>query len=223
VEGFLIVHGTQDRPPPIFVGDHIALDFLNTNAEQIEWLSNGVDLVNWLERVRAIGPDVAALFRADDNTFGALDAVAEQARSLREWWRDFVHRHRERPLSARALRELEPLNRLLARDQSYRLIEISKDRGGDGISGPRPLRRRQERRWTNPEQLLLAIAEPISDLVCEEDFRLVRLCEGRGCTLMFYDRTKTHNRRWCSMAVCGNRTKAAVRRDRLRQDEAKPK
>ncbi|MGO9268383.1 MAG: CGNR zinc finger domain-containing protein [Candidatus Binataceae bacterium] len=28
---------------------------------------------------------------------------------------------------------------------------------------------------------------------------------------MFLDRTKAHARRWCSMAVCGNRAKAAHR------------
>ena len=32
--------------------------------------------------------------------------------------------------------------------------------------------------------------------------------------LMFYDRTKSHKRRWCSMALCGNRHKVAEFRKR---------
>jgi hypothetical protein len=43
---------SQDRPPPIIVGDSAALDFLNTvaapRATQIEWLGNGFDLLDWL-------------------------------------------------------------------------------------------------------------------------------------------------------------------------------
>ena len=35
--------------------------------------------------------------------------------------------------------------------------------------------------------------------------------------LMFYDRSKSHARRWCSMAVCGNRAKATAHRVRDRR------
>jgi predicted RNA-binding Zn ribbon-like protein len=41
-------------------------------------------------------------------------------------------------------------------------------------------------------------------------FTLVRKCEGTTCTLWFLDVSKAHARRWCSMAVCGNRAKAAL-------------
>src|SRR5689334_5602022 len=79
------------RPAPLFVGDHRAMDFLNTVAtpagKPVDWLTDGVDLVDWLERAGAIDPAVAATFRsagdAADRT--ALDAVAGQARSLRDW------------------------------------------------------------------------------------------------------------------------------------------
>ncbi len=64
---------------------------------------------------------------------------------------------------------------------------------------------RRIRRWESPDELLLPIAEAAADLVCSADFRLIRACEGHACTLLFLDRTKAHGRRWCSMAVCGNR------------------
>ena len=52
-----------------------------------------------------------------------LDAVAAQARELREWFRAFVRDHAGQPLQSTALVELGTINRLLARDSSYRQIE----------------------------------------------------------------------------------------------------
>jgi len=79
------------------------------------------------------------------------------------------------------------------------------------------LRWQARRGWHGPEVLLLPIAEAMGDLVCQKDFGLVRRCEGLGCTLWFLDVSKGHARRWCSMAVCGNRAKAATHRARARQ------
>ena len=56
---------------------------------------------------------------------GELDEVADQARSLREWFRGFVGRHKGRPLTAEALAELAPLNHLLARDETFGRIILS--------------------------------------------------------------------------------------------------
>jgi len=64
---------------------------------------------------------------------------------------------------------------------------------------------------------LQPIAEAIGDLICNADFRLIRTCGAPTCTLMFYDRTKGHARRWCSMSICGNRAKAAAHRARVRK------
>ena len=44
---------------------------------------------------------------------GELDKVADQARALREWFRGFVRKYMGRPLTPKALNELDPLNRLL--------------------------------------------------------------------------------------------------------------
>ena len=117
---------------------------------------------------------------------------------------------RGRELEADALAELAPLNQLLAEDDGY-LQVAAADGGSLTATG---LVQHRLRRWTQPEQLLQPIAEAIADLVCHADFRLVRACEGSACTLVFLDRTKAHARRWCSMAVCGNRAKVAAHRAR---------
>ena len=60
----------------------------------------------------------------------------------------------------------------------------------------------------------LYIARAMAELVCDHDFTQVKACEGPTCTLLFVDRTRGHARRWCSMAVCGNRAKQAAHRTR---------
>jgi len=212
------------RPAPFFVADDVALDFLNTVAApwdgQIEWLGNGADLLAWLEQAHAMPAEVAARFRTRTKE---LDRVATQARELRDWFRVFVGDHAGAPLKGGALRQLEPINRLLERDDAYRQIELAPpgERGLGGDNQHRTLRLQSHRRWRNPEALLLPIAESIADLVCEKDFALVRKCEGAGCTLWFLDVSKGHGRRWCSMALCGNRAKAAAHRARSRNTSAK--
>ena len=62
--------------------------------------------------------------------------------------------------------------------------------------------------------LLGPVAEAAAQLLADGDFALVRQCEHPDCILWFYDRTKSHRRRWCSMAQCGNRYKAAQFRKR---------
>ena len=209
------------RPEPFFIADDLALDFLNSVAtpwdREIEWLANGDDFVAWLEQANAVPADVSAHFRADTAP-RALDAIASQARELREWFRGFVRDHAGKPLERRALRELAPLNQLLESNQTYRQIEIARP-GDAGVKdgAGRALRWQARRRWNAPKALLLPIAEAMGDLVCQKDFRLVRECEGPNCTLWFLDISKSHARRWCSMFVCGNRAKAAAHRARARQ------
>ena len=66
--------------------------------------------------------------------------------------------------------------------------------------------------WTKPESVLGLIAETGLKLVCDCDLSLIRKCENPQCVLVFYDTTKNHQRRWCSMEACGNRHKAALHR-----------
>ena len=130
------------------------------------------------------------------------------AREFRNWLRGFVTRHMGKPLTTGAAKALGPLNELLAGDTSYPVVEAA--------GGEQALRLRRVRHWEGPNELLRPIAEAAADLVCSVDFRLIRACEGFPCTLVFLDRTKAHIRRWCSMAVCGNRAKAAAHRAKKR-------
>ena len=46
----------------------------------------------------------------------------------------------------------------------------------------------------------------------------VRRCAGGTCVLLFHDVSKAGRRRWCDMAICGNRAKAAAHLARSRSD-----
>jgi predicted RNA-binding Zn ribbon-like protein len=59
-------------------------------------------------------------------------------------------------------------------------------------------------------QLLGLLAESASNLLCTCELSLIKKCQNPGCVLFFYDTTKNHARRWCSMSVCGNRIKVAA-------------
>jgi predicted RNA-binding Zn ribbon-like protein len=61
---------------------------------------------------------------------------------------------------------------------------------------------------TDAKKITVPIAESFVDLLCYGNPDYLRKCENPQCILYFYDTTKNHKRRWCSMAVCGNRAKA---------------
>ena len=60
------------------------------------------------------------------------------------------------------------------------------------------------------------LARSAAEFFATADLSLVKACEGTGCVLLFYDTTKSHTRRWCSMAACGNREKVAAHYKRRR-------
>jgi predicted RNA-binding Zn ribbon-like protein len=208
-KGPIVQHGL----PALFIADSLGLDFLNSIAtpvdKTVDWLSDGDGLLRWLAQAELVPVDVLDELKARAMP-GELDRVADQARVLREWFRGFVRKHMGRPLTPRALRELAPLNRLLERDEMF--SRISGRRHGDVGR----LELLMTRRWRSPESLLLPIGEALAKFVCEENFVHVKACEGPGCTLLFADHTRRRARRWCSMAICGNRAKQAAHRERLR-------
>lgn len=206
------------RPDPFFLGGATALDFLNSVATPVdtpvEWIASGEDLLKWLDAASLVPKEVLGTMRRS-TVPGELDAVAAQARALREWFRKFVAEHRGRPLRQETVKELAPLNRILERDQAYG--QIARREPGQDPAMRSGLIWRPLRRWQTPDTLLLPIARSMAELLCNEDFSHVKGCERPACTLFFLDRTHGRARRWCSMALCGNRAKQAAYRKRERR------
>jgi predicted RNA-binding Zn ribbon-like protein len=203
----------MQKTAALFIAGDPALDFLNSVATPIdvpvEWLDDGEGLLSWLEQAQLVSVAVLRQVRTQSSP-GELNRVAEQARNLREWFRGFVEKHRGHPLARDDFKKLERLNRLLAQDDSFSQIAPAASKQGNAFE------LRAMRKWRSPEALLLPIAEAVARFVCSEDFTYIKECEGPSCTLFFTDQTRGRARRWCSMAICGNRAKQAAHRDRLR-------
>jgi predicted RNA-binding Zn ribbon-like protein len=203
----------DNHSPALFLGDAMALDFLNSVATPIdtpiEWIEDGAGLMRWLEQAGLVPRETLESMRAQSLP-GELDKIADQARNLREWFRSFVHARKGKPLTPDVLVELELLNRLLERDEGFNRVVARK------ADGETVLAFQQIRKWRSPEALLLPLGETLGRFVCTEDFSNVKACEGPACTLLFADHTRGHRRRWCSMALCGNRAKQAAHRQRLK-------
>jgi predicted RNA-binding Zn ribbon-like protein len=60
------------------------------------------------------------------------------------------------------------------------------------------------------EWLLAAIARSGAELIAGGANDGIKQCANPGCRILFYDDSRTRRRRWCSMALCGNRSKVAA-------------
>lgn len=175
---------TAPRPDgPWFIAENSALDFINTLAMsdkgQYDFWQSDEDVRNWLQQ---------AGINASAEKPGELLA---RARKLREIIRHLV----EDKKNGRSL-ALAPLNRYLAAAQSH--LQLATDERGE-VQIARVF----------PHDPLGAIAEQAAELLAHGQFAYIRQCEHPECTLWFMDKTKAHRRRWCSMALCGNRAKVA--------------
>lgn len=175
-------------------GDHPALDLLNTvmtlDGARVERWTSDADVLDWL---RATSGGAAALPARPPA--GLLDA----ARLLRERLRALVAARKDgRPVDVAAL------NALLARAPRRLVVraedgELSLGNAYDGAEA---------------DALLAPVVEAAARLLTEERLDLVKRCENAECTLWFLDKSKSHQRRWCSMGLCGNRHKVASFRKR---------
>jgi predicted RNA-binding Zn ribbon-like protein len=201
----------MQQTPAMFVAGDPALDFLNSVATPVdvpvEWLDDGEGLLSWLRQAQLVSAGALREVRSQSRP-DELDRVAEQARNLREWFRGFVQKQRGRPLTRDDFKKLERLNRLLERDESFSQIGPATSKEGNAFE------LRVMRKWRSPEVLLFPIAEALAHFVCSQDFTYIKACEGPTCTLFFADKTRSRARRWCSMAICGNRAKQAAHRQR---------
>jgi len=88
------------------------------------------------------------------------------------------------------LRITEGHDELIFEDSAWRIEFVAREGGLD---------------W-----LLAAIARSAAELVAEGAKAPLRICADPQCGLFFYDKSRTHRRRWCSMSACGNRSKVAT-------------
>jgi predicted RNA-binding Zn ribbon-like protein len=186
---------------PDAVGGHPALDLCNTRAgwgaaRQREYLTSPRALVIWCREAHLLDPEPAARLeeRAAADPDGA-DAVLRRVLALREALYPLaLGRHDPQAWSLLA-REAEEAR------AADRLVPLAP---GRVPTGGRALWQPADRPGLGPA--LSAVAAAAADLLTSPAGTSVAACPGERCGWVFTDPRR--RRRWCSMAVCGNRAKA---------------
>jgi predicted RNA-binding Zn ribbon-like protein len=63
---------------------------------------------------------------------------------------------------------------------------------------------------------LAALLAGVAQASAQGTWERLKACSAESCQWAFYDRSKNRSGRWCSMQVCGNRTKTRTYRSRRR-------
>ncbi len=66
------------------------------------------------------------------------------------------------------------------------------------------------------DDALARLADPLVKELTAGHPERIRICDNDTCRWVFYDTSRTGRRRWCDMATCGNRAKAARHRARAK-------
>ncbi|SFT96066.1 Conserved protein containing a Zn-ribbon-like motif, possibly RNA-binding [Kosakonia arachidis] len=180
--------------PPLFLADNLALDFINseygTGDNRHDCFDDARSVIDWLETTGLVLK----------GTVAPPELLAE-ARQLRDAARAVVHAAMK---SCEA--DLTVINRIFEKGRPETRLTWDQDTQRYRVD----VRSDTE----SPAGLLWPVADALIKLVTDDKFEYVRQCEGHNCILLFHDLSKSHRRRWCSMATCGNRMKVAAFRNR---------
>ena len=178
----------------LFIGGDAALDFLNTeivrDGEPADLLEDAAALERWLQEAGIGRVRVSA-------------SAFRDTKRLRAAVREIVG----------AIADGEPPRRA-----SLQLLDSELHRG----TGSLALQARDGKfsvafEPRDPDARYL-LARAAADFLSAADPSRIRRCGGTNCVLFFYDATKSATRRWCSMAGCGNRMKAALHYQRTKSN-----
>ena len=194
-----------------FVGGQLSLDFINTligaSDESVDFLREFSDLVSWLQQSGTLNGAQAKAALTSWGQRAEAKQVLDQARKLRSVLRETAERLSEGKTPGREA--LDEINRVLAQETGYNQLVRSAD--GYEFSF-QPVRR-------EAMHLLTPIARSAAELLGHSEPLRIRKCGNPVCSLYYYDTSKNRTRRWCSMAVCGNRMKAASFYERSRKKQ----
>jgi len=197
-------NAVEKNPDFFFVGNQSALDLANTliaaKGAPLELLPHLPAFCRWAVRAGLAQTNEIELMTRTWNRKQAEFFLVE-LKDYRARIKDVIAQIGHEKSVPRSF--LETTNRLLVSAGAFLRVEAR---------GTKAFVRTWPRDWSKPESVLGVVAETGLKLVCDCDLSRVRQCESPDCVLSFYDTTKNHKRRWCSMEVCGNRHKATVHR-----------
>ena len=185
---------------PFWVGNHPGLDLVNTLAvdaggEPLELVSDWDALLAWAEAAGLIDAALEQRCRA---------VPEQQGRSAVAWFRRLRTSLREVLESDDDPAAVKAFDTALAVVPVRLCYRLTQPRHMSPLEAAGPL-----------DELRLALALAAVD-AAQLDRSRVRRCGNHRCVLLYVDTTKNRSRRWCDMAVCGNRAKAHAHYQRLR-------
>jgi predicted RNA-binding Zn ribbon-like protein len=183
-------------PMPL-LGGRLSVDFVNAtppNAElSWEWL------IHFLESTSIVSAERGAqLLNLPQSDPQAAEALLLKARRLGSaLCKVFAAMLRKQRTAGEWI---EPVNEILRITEGHDELV-----GQDGVWKIEFVAREGGLDW-----LLAAVARSGAEIIAEGARARLRVCANPHCGLFFYDNSRTRRRRWCSMAVCGNRSKVAA-------------
>ncbi len=189
----------------LLIGKKLCVDFANTiraPAGGEDGLGSWERLVGFIEAVGIVqaaqGQQLRKLAAEDPQATSAALGTAMELRDASRRILETLAARQEIPPQC-----VEPVNKVLRWTEGH--DELVPE-GSDGKGWRLGFRAREQRL----EWLLTAIARSAADLIAEGLKAPVRKCAHPACLFYFYDVSRTGRRRWCSMDVCGNRSKVAA-------------
>jgi len=179
-----------DKRHFVFVGNNLAIDFVNTQiidrGEVIELLNDSQDLLNWANAAELSldkGNNKKQLFRESLELREALKQVFTAILDTRGIPSNALNMVNQHLLNHVIKQELKKVKGKFELRSIYKNLSI--------------------------ERLLGLIAFEAAELLQSNQLVKLKRCANPKCILLFVDTSKSGRRRWCSMEVCGNRSKAA--------------
>jgi predicted RNA-binding Zn ribbon-like protein len=183
----------------LFIGNQLALDFVNTrpvqNEEAVELLPDFKALMRWFHAADLLSNrETARIQEQWDDSRGRskIQAIWELREGLRK---EILAWEGNGTLQGSIMSKL---NRLLAEHPMLTRLKMT----GNELSKELYFEVKQ------PEDLFAPLAYRAARLFTELDRDRIRKCG--NCILHFHDTSKKGTRRWCSMQLCGNRLKVAA-------------
>ncbi len=180
-------------------GNDRCLDFLNTEMfegdQRIELLEDFTDLVDWLKVSGLVDAGMGKELLNDKKI--NKEKILKHVKSFRSKLKKMVKELSLGKLPGES--GIKAINQILKSNKAYHQVHMH-DGKVELITIP----------INQYNDALRLIAESAVKLLTQKNLALIKKCNDPVCTLFFYDESKNHTRRWCSMDRCGNRAKASI-------------
>jgi predicted RNA-binding Zn ribbon-like protein len=191
----------------LFIANDPSLDFVNTEVisagVRTDLLQGFEDLTGWCEQAQlSSGAEMRGLAKTWAGTSEGKAALLA-CRALRSVLRTAAEG------VARTGRVPGRLADVLRKELQYPRLAT------DVVQSQGRLQTKAHWILEKPRDLVVPLAHYAASFFAAADYSAVRKCENPECILFFYDTSKNHTRRWCSMQRCGNRAKVAAFRERI--------